>query len=57
MSTQTFSLIVFPMGVEYEIIRILDEVGVPGFTQSEKVTGRGSRGRHLAGGKELKARL
>jgi hypothetical protein len=38
---------VFPQGVEEAVIEILDRIGVPGFTQSEKVTGRGQRGRHF----------
>ncbi len=44
--TRVFCLIVFPQGIEEAVIEILDATGVPGFTQSEKVTGRGSRGRH-----------
>ncbi len=44
---RTFCLILFPQGVEDAVISILDEVGVPGFTQSDKVTGRGERGRHF----------
>jgi hypothetical protein len=44
---RTFCLIIFPMGIEESITGILDEVGVPGFTQLEKVTGRGQRGRHF----------
>ena len=44
---QTFCLIIFPQGVEEAVIGILDQVGVPGFTYSEKVTGRGLHGRHF----------
>ena len=45
--SRTFCLIVFPLGVEEAVIGILDEIGVPGFTQSSKVTGRGQRGNHF----------
>ena len=47
IETRTFSLIVFPQGIEESVIGILDEIGVPGYTESEKVTGRGPRGRHF----------
>lgn len=44
---KSFCLLIFPEGVEDEIIEILDQLGVPGFTQSKRVTGRGPRGRHF----------
>lgn len=45
--SRIFCLILFPQGIEETVISILDEVGVPGFTQSDKVIGRGPRGRHF----------
>lgn len=46
-SGQTFCLLIFPQGVETEIVQMLDDLKVPGFTQTAKVTGRGPRGRHF----------
>ena len=43
---KVFYLIVFPQTFEDEVIAILDQLGVPGFTEHHKVTGRGPRGRH-----------
>ena len=45
--SQTFCLIVFPQSAEEQLIALLDQVGVPGYTRSEKVTGRGPRGAHF----------
>jgi hypothetical protein len=43
-----FLLIVFPQALEDDLIGLLDTLRVSGFTQSQKVTGRGPRGRHYA---------
>jgi hypothetical protein len=40
-------LILYPDTCEEEVVQILDSVGVPGFTETHKVTGRGRRGRHF----------
>jgi hypothetical protein len=40
-------LIVYPDTCEEEVVQILDSVGVPGYTETRKVTGRGQRGRHF----------
>ena len=42
-----FFLIVFPQTLEDDVIEVLDAVGVPGYTESRKVTGRGPKGRHF----------
>ncbi|HEX8966715.1 MAG TPA: hypothetical protein VF937_02475 [Chloroflexota bacterium] len=47
VESQTFCLIVFPQGVEDDLIELLDQLGVPGYTEVQKVTGRGPRGRHF----------
>jgi hypothetical protein len=47
MAAQTFCLLIFPQGVLDEVVAILDDMGVPGFTETEKVVGRGPRGRHF----------
>jgi hypothetical protein len=39
-------LLVFPQTLEDDLIGLLDHLRVSGFTQSQKVTGRGPRGRH-----------
>jgi hypothetical protein len=44
---QTFFLIVFPQALEDDVIAVLDRVGVPGCTETRKVTGRGPKGRHF----------
>jgi len=46
-SSKTLFLIVYPDSSKEEVIQILDSVGVPGFTETEKVVGRGQRGRHF----------
>ncbi len=46
-STGTMFLIVFSESLRDEVIDLLDRVGVPGFTETQKVTGRGQRGRHF----------
>jgi hypothetical protein len=40
-------LILYPDYCEEEVVKLLDSVGVPGFTETRKVTGRGQRGRHF----------
>ena len=40
-------LILFPSGFEEEIERVLDEIGVPGYSEGPSLMGRGSRGRHF----------
>jgi hypothetical protein len=45
--SQTMYLILYPESDREEVIRLLDSVGVPGFTETQKVVGRGRRGRHL----------
>ena len=40
-------LILYPESSKEEIVELLDSVGVPGFTETEKVIGRGQRGRHF----------
>ena len=40
-------LILFPNGFEERIESILDEVGVPGYSEGPNLVGRGSRGRHF----------
>ena len=46
-SSMTLFLILYPEGVQEDVIQILDSIGVPGFTETEKVIGRGTRGRHF----------
>jgi hypothetical protein len=43
----TFYLILYPQFVADDIVSLLDRVGVPGFTETNKVIGRGRRGRHF----------
>jgi hypothetical protein len=40
-------LILFPGGLEESIIQILDEIGVPGYSEGPNLLGRGTRGRHF----------
>jgi hypothetical protein len=40
-------LILFPNGFEERIEGILDEIGVPGYSEGPNLMGRGSRGRHF----------
>ena len=47
MLAQTMYMIVYPDTLKEEVIELLDRVGVPGFTETQKVIGRGSRGRHF----------
>ncbi len=44
---QTLYLILYPQSSETDVIEILDRVGAPGFTETEKVVGRGRRVRHF----------
>lgn len=46
-AAQTMYVIVYPDSCKEEVIELLDSVGVPGFTETEKVVGRGQRGRHF----------
>ena len=40
-------LILFPTGFEEQIEGILDEIGVPGYSEGPNLVGRGLRGRHF----------
>jgi len=40
-------VILYPDSCEEEVVQILDSIGVPGFTETRKVVGRGRRGRHF----------
>jgi hypothetical protein len=40
-------LILFPGGFEEQIEGILDEIGVPGYSEGPNLVGRGLRGRHF----------
>jgi hypothetical protein len=40
-------VILYPDSNEEEVVQILDSVGVPGYTETRKVVGRGRRGRHF----------
>ena len=40
-------LIVYPDSFKDDVVELLDAVGVPGYTEMEKVIGRGQRGRHF----------
>ncbi len=44
---QTLYLILYPQSSEEDIVDILATIGAPGFTELEKVVGRGRRGRHF----------
>jgi hypothetical protein len=44
---QTMFLILFPEYLKEEVVDILNAIGVPGFTETEKVVGRGPRGQHF----------
>jgi hypothetical protein len=44
---RVFFLIVFPQALADEVIALLDGLGVPGYTEARKVTGRGPKGRHF----------
>ena len=46
-STQTMYVIVYPDSFKEEVVEILDSIGVPGYTETQKVVGRGQRGRHF----------
>ncbi len=45
-SALTMFAIVYPDSFEDEVVEILDRLDVPGFTEVQKVIGRGIRGRH-----------
>jgi hypothetical protein len=40
-------LILFPSGFQEQIEGILDEIGVPGYSEGPNLVGRGLRGRHF----------
>jgi Nitrogen regulatory protein P-II len=40
-------LILYPDYLKEEVIEALDAAGVPGFTETDKVVGRGPRGQHF----------
>jgi hypothetical protein len=44
---RTMYVIVYPDSCKEEVVEILDSVGVPGYTETQKVVGRGERGRHF----------
>jgi hypothetical protein len=44
---QTLYLILYPQSAQEEIVGILDDIGVSGYTETEKVVGRGPRGYHF----------
>jgi hypothetical protein len=44
---QTMYLVLYPESQKEEVVELLDSVGVPGFTETQKVVGRGRRGRHF----------
>jgi hypothetical protein len=46
-ATQTMYVIVYPDSCKEEVVEILDSLGVPGYTETQKVVGRGQRGRHF----------
>ena len=46
-AAQTMYVILYPDTCEEEVVQLLDSVGVPGFTETHKVTGRGQRGHHF----------
>ncbi len=45
--TRTFYLILFPRELEDEVVQALEQLGLPGYTEFAKLTGRGPRGRHF----------
>lgn len=44
---QTLYLILYPQSSHDDVVEVLDRIGAPGFTETEKVVGRGARGRHF----------
>ena len=44
---QRMFLILYPDYLKDEVVEVLDNIGVPGFTETEKVVGRGPRGQHF----------
>jgi hypothetical protein len=45
--TRTFYLILFPHELDDEVVDVLEQLGLPGYTEFTKVTGRGPRGKHF----------
>src|SRR6516225_585354 len=43
----TMFLILYPQSSQEEVVALLDELGVSGYTQTDKVIGRGPRGHHF----------
>src|SRR5215831_5464767 len=44
---QTMYLVLYPEHNKDEVVALLDSVGVTGFTETQKVVGRGRRGHHF----------
>ena len=40
-------LVLYPQNLEDEVVAVLDALGVPGYTETQKVIGRGPRGHHF----------
>jgi hypothetical protein len=40
-------LILYPQSAQEDVVEVLDEIGVSGYTETEKVIGRGPRGHHF----------
>ena len=45
--SQTMYLVLYPQNLEDEVVAMLDALGVPGYTETQKVIGRGPRGHHF----------
>jgi hypothetical protein len=45
--SRTMCWILYPRNLDDEVTDLLDAVGVPGFTRTDKVLGRGPRGHHF----------
>lgn len=46
-SNQTMFMILYSDYLKDNVVQVLDSIGVPGFTETEKVLGRGPRGQHF----------
>jgi hypothetical protein len=46
-SAMTMYQILYPQSSQEEVVALLDELGVSGYTQTDKVIGRGPRGHHF----------
>jgi hypothetical protein len=47
LAQSTMFLILYPQSAEEDVVSILDEIGVSGYTETDKVIGRGPRGHHF----------